>query len=228
MSEPDDLTPLSETPREAPEGTPKLSRSPYVALGAAALVVSTVFATVAALAGARDEQAAPLPQSKDSIQTDAPETYTTDPSATSSPDRSRDKPSRERRSKSSTTSKDAATSKDGTSSDQPTSEPDDRPTTTKPTTPPTSEPPPNKAPVANFSFTCDGLTCDFDGGSSTDPDGSIASYSWSFGGSKVTASHTFGNAGTFDVTLTVIDDRGQNATQTKSVTVSTPTTTSSH
>ena len=87
MSEPDDeLTPLPDDPEEPS----KLSRSPYIALGVAAVVVSTVFATVAALASTRDE-AAPAPQSKDTIETSTTETYTTDPTETSAPGSSKTK-----------------------------------------------------------------------------------------------------------------------------------------
>jgi PKD repeat protein len=219
----------TQTPLEQPVSTPKLSRSPYLSLGVAALVVSTVFATVATLSSARDESAAPAPQSDGAVETTTPETYTTDPSAPADPDRGPEKA----RDKNSTSSTAPTTSEDGTTTGEGTTSGGGRTTTTpgsptgsKPTT--TTTPGVNRAPVANFTFTCDGLTCEFDGGGSSDPDGSISSYSWSFGGSEVTATHTFGNAGTFDVALTVIDNRGKNATQTKSVTVTTPPTTSSN
>ncbi len=89
MSEPDDeLTPLPDNPEEKS----RLSRSPYVSLGVAALVVSTVFATVAALASTRDESAAPAPRSEDKVETTTAETYTTDPSATSAPGSASKKP----------------------------------------------------------------------------------------------------------------------------------------
>lgn len=219
----------TQSPLEQPASSPRLSRSPYISLGVAALVVSTVFATVAALSSARDQQAAPTPRSDGAVETTTPETYTTDPSATSErgagPESARDK-SRDRSSTSTTSSKDGTTTGDGTSSGGQTTTTPGSPTSPKPPT--TTSPGANRSPVANFTFTCSDLTCDFDGGGSSDPDGSIASYSWSFGGSDVTASHTFGNAGTFEVELTVIDDRGKNATQTRSVTVAAPTTTSSN
>jgi serine protease len=79
--------------------------------------------------------------------------------------------------------------------------------------------PSNQPPVASFSFSCEGLTCAFDGRASSDPDGVIASYSWSFGGSGATASHTFA-AGTHQVTLTVTDDAGASASTTRTLTVS--------
>jgi PKD repeat protein len=40
---------------------------------------------------------------------------------------------------------------------------------------------PNTPPVASFTFECDGLACTFNGSGSTDLDGTIASYAWTFG-----------------------------------------------
>ena len=59
----------------------------------------------------------------------------------------------------------------------------------------------NQAPSASFTFDCTELSCDFDGSGSSDPDGSIVSFSWDFGdgnnGSGVSPSHTYGTAGTY-------------------------------
>jgi PKD repeat protein len=56
------------------------------------------------------------------------------------------------------------------------------------------------------------LTVNFSSAGSSDPDGTIASYSWNFGdGTGSTAanpSHTYTSAGTYTATLTVIDDLG--------------------
>lgn len=65
----------------------------------------------------------------------------------------------------------------------------------------------------------------FDGSASSDPDGVIAAYSWSFGDGSAPesgpqASHLYTRAGRFTVTLTVTDDRG--ATGTASVAVDVP------
>ena len=38
----------------------------------------------------------------------------------------------------------------------------------------------NQPPVASFTFACTDLACSFDGSGSSDPDGSIASYAWSW------------------------------------------------
>ena len=62
------------------------------------------------------------------------------------------------------------------------------------------------------------------GSGSSDPDGTIESYEWSFGDSTANAAepdtfHTFANPGTYTVTLTVIDDGGAVATETEIITV---------
>ena len=76
-------------------------------------------------------------------------------------------------------------------------------------------------PVANFTYSCTLLACNFDASSSTAQPG--ASYSWTFGdatsGSGVTTSHTYSAPGTYSVTLTVTDANGTSS-KTSSVTVS--------
>lgn len=87
----------------------------------------------------------------------------------------------------------------------------------------------NAAPAAAFTVTTSGLTASVDASTSKDSDGSIASYSWSFGdgtsATGVTAKRTYAAAGTYTVRLTVTDDKGATATTSKSVTVEAPTTT---
>jgi serine protease len=77
-------------------------------------------------------------------------------------------------------------------------------------------------PAANFTFSCTGLACTFNGSTSTDDNG-IASYAWNFGdgqgGSGATVSHTYGSAGTFTVSLTVRDTANQTDVESKSITV---------
>src|SRR5690606_31670996 len=60
--------------------------------------------------------------------------------------------------------------------------------------------------------------------SSTDADGTVVSYAWSFGdGETATGAtppdHVYDAAGTYTVTLTVTDDDGATDTETKTVTV---------
>jgi PKD repeat protein len=82
-------------------------------------------------------------------------------------------------------------------------------------------PPP---PVANFTFSCSGLTCSFDASSSTAQATATYSCTWGDGtppGSGKTATHTYGAAGSYTVTLTVTDGGGSSTT-TQTVTVSAP------
>lgn len=80
----------------------------------------------------------------------------------------------------------------------------------------------NAPPTADFSFSCNNLTCDFTN-LSTDSDGRIASSSWSFGdgagSALMNANHTYAGAGMYSVSLTVTDSGGSTATVTKSVSV---------
>ena len=83
----------------------------------------------------------------------------------------------------------------------------------------------NQPPVANFSFTTNGLTANFID-SSTDSDGTIASRSWNFGdgasSTTTSPSHAYAAAGTYSVSLTVTDNGGATNTKTQPVTVTAP------
>ena len=84
----------------------------------------------------------------------------------------------------------------------------------------------NELPTAAFTSTVTGLGVALDGSDSSDPDGTIASYAWTFGdgqtGTGVNATHTYAAAGSYDVTLKVTDDKGATATKTSTVTVAAP------
>lgn len=86
--------------------------------------------------------------------------------------------------------------------------------------------PANQPPVASFTFSCNELSCSFNGAGSTDSDGSIVSYAWNFGdgssGSGVSTSHSYAAGGTFNVTLTVTDDDNASDSDTQAVTVTAP------
>ena len=86
--------------------------------------------------------------------------------------------------------------------------------------------PENTPPNAAYTPTCDVGSCRFADGS-TDPDGTVSSWSWDFGDGAASTqrnpSHTFPSAGTYPVRLTVTDDRGAQGTSTKQVTVQEPT-----
>ena len=85
----------------------------------------------------------------------------------------------------------------------------------------------NQAPVAAFSASPTSgpapLNVSVNAGQSSDPDGTIASYEWSFGdgsnGTGQTASHTFSTPGAYSITLTVTDNAGAKTSTSSSVTV---------
>jgi len=86
----------------------------------------------------------------------------------------------------------------------------------------------NKSPVALFTESAEsvltGQTISFNAGSSYDPDGTIASYSWDFGdgasATGVTVNHAYEDDGIYTVTLTVTDDDGATASTNANKTVS--------
>ncbi len=94
----------------------------------------------------------------------------------------------------------------------------------------TSDPGAGSDPTASFASSCVGLTCQFTDQSS-DADGAIEGWSWSFGdGASSVArspSHTYSQAGTYTVGLTVTDDDGRTGSFSTSLAVSEPTATGS-
>ena len=81
----------------------------------------------------------------------------------------------------------------------------------------------NQAPTAAFSSSATGLAASFDGSASADAEGPVASYAWDFGdgqtGAGATATHTYGAAGTYHVTLTVTDGAGATGAVTQDIVV---------
>ncbi len=80
----------------------------------------------------------------------------------------------------------------------------------------------NVAPVANFNTQVNGLTATFNN-TSADNDGRIARSIWNFGdgvsSSMTSPNHTYAQAGTYRVTLTVTDNGGLSHTRVAEVTV---------
>lgn len=89
--------------------------------------------------------------------------------------------------------------------------------------------PVNTPPSAQATISCTNLNCSFNGTSSSDPDGAIVSYTWSFGDSNSASgsatSHTYSTAGTYTATLTVTDNDSATNSYTENVTVTDGNTT---
>ncbi len=85
---------------------------------------------------------------------------------------------------------------------------------------------PNVAPSAEFTSDCVGISCTFDATGSSDGDGSISSYEWTFSDGDEAGGPTpqkdFAETGTYDVTLTVTDDGGLTSSVTHQVDVVKP------
>ena len=85
----------------------------------------------------------------------------------------------------------------------------------------------DKPPVAIFTpsstSVATGTPISFDGTGSYDPDGTIATWSWSFGdttsGSGSVVSHSYTTSGTYTVTLTVADNGGYTGSTSSSITI---------
>lgn len=84
----------------------------------------------------------------------------------------------------------------------------------------------NSPPRAAFTSDANDLTVSLDGSPSSDTDGSIVGYAWTFGdGTTATgprATHEYGRAGAYTVRLTVTDDAGATASQSRSVALTAP------
>ena len=95
----------------------------------------------------------------------------------------------------------------------------------------TAPPPANRQPTAAFSASSLSVLTNQDvtvnAAASTDPDGDVLTYGWTFGdgatASGVEAAHAYATAASFTVTLTVNDGKGGSDSTSKTVVVTTPT-----
>ena len=86
----------------------------------------------------------------------------------------------------------------------------------------------NKPPIASFIYSPESpivnQTITFDASSSTDPDGTIVNYEWDFddgsNATGITVTHSYSTNGTYNVSLTVTDDRGATNTTSKTIIIS--------
>jgi YD repeat-containing protein len=86
----------------------------------------------------------------------------------------------------------------------------------------------NQSPIANSGGPYSGVIAQniaFSASGSFDPDGTISSYSWTFGdggsGSGATPTHSYASTGTYNVTLTVTDNLGAQASATTPANITT-------
>jgi len=94
-------------------------------------------------------------------------------------------------------------------------------------------PVPNQPPIANFTYSPEkpvvNQSVTFDASSSYDPDGNITNYEWDFGDGNITNTtheiikHSYSESGSYEVILTVTDNKGATNSTTKIITVYSPT-----
>ncbi|MFT5728823.1 MAG: glucose/arabinose dehydrogenase/N-acetylneuraminic acid mutarotase [Desulforhopalus sp.] len=79
------------------------------------------------------------------------------------------------------------------------------------------------APIADFTFNCVELICNFDASPSNDPNGTIIAYNWNFGdgntSSGVSPTHSFPATESYSVTLEVTDNDSLTGSTTKTISV---------
>ena len=83
--------------------------------------------------------------------------------------------------------------------------------------------PANELPVASFQTSAVNLNLSVDGSASTDPDGTVSKFEWTFGDGGTAlgavASHSYNAGGTYTVSLKVTDNKGATSVTDAEVTV---------
>jgi PKD repeat protein len=81
----------------------------------------------------------------------------------------------------------------------------------------------NLPPTATFAVVCTSAVCAFDASASTDPDGTLVSYGWTFGDGSTgvgrTVGYDYASPGVYPATLTVTDSGGAKVSTSSDVTV---------
>ncbi|WP_165389128.1 M14 family zinc carboxypeptidase [Pseudoalteromonas rubra] len=84
-----------------------------------------------------------------------------------------------------------------------------------------------RPPVAQLSYQCNGLSCEFDSSASYDPNGEIVSRYWQFGGDdpayipgEAKMTHTFPSPGEYTIILVVVDNEYQSGVISQTIKVS--------
>jgi PKD repeat protein len=82
----------------------------------------------------------------------------------------------------------------------------------------------NNPPAASFTSACTDLNCNFDASGSSDSDGTIVSYDWTFGdgqfGTGQFVNHVYAASGSYFVTIDVTDNIGAASSSTQNISVS--------
>jgi PKD repeat protein len=85
---------------------------------------------------------------------------------------------------------------------------------------------PNQPPVVQWTSSATGLNVTFDSAGTNDPDGSIASYAWTFGDGATSnvanPTHSYAAEGSYNVSLTVTDNVGAPSNVSRSISVFNP------
>ena len=86
------------------------------------------------------------------------------------------------------------------------------------------------APIVDYNYSCDGLSCTFDASATTDPDNNLSQFRWRYGDGNETeanlesiiANHRYQEYGIYEVQLVVRDESGWRFLETIEITLADP------